>query len=77
MVHSHNSISYNVDIMTVRLNKYVNSVLATLIHYLKRNPHLNILEILNSINETYEWYKLYLKTGADQKTIAFPPYLYL
>lgn len=54
LVHSHNSISYNVDILTIRLNKYVNSLLGTIIHYLKRNPHLDITEVLNSIYETYE-----------------------
>lgn len=77
LVHSHNSISYNVDILTIRLNKYVNSLIGTIIHYLKRNPNLEILEVLNSIHETYEWYKIYLKDGQDLKKIAFPPYLYL
>lgn len=50
------SISYNVDILTIRLNKYVNSLLGTIIYYLKRNPHLDITDVLNSIYETYEWY---------------------
>lgn len=61
LVHSHNSISYNVDILTIRLNKYVNSLLGTIIHYLKRNPHLDITEVLNSIYETYEWYLDFIK----------------
>lgn len=61
LVHSHNSISYNVDILTIRLNKYVNSLLETIIHYLKRNPHLDITEVLNSIYETYEWYLDFIK----------------
>ena len=77
LVHSHNSISYNVDILTIRLNKYVNSLMGTIIHYLKRNPTLEISEVLNSIHETYEWYKKYLKDGQDLKVLAFPPYLYL
>ncbi len=55
------SISYNVDILTIRLNKYVNSLLGTIIHYLKRNPHLDITEVLNSIYETYEWYLDFIK----------------
>lgn len=61
LVHSHNSISYNVDILTIRLNKYVNSLLGTITHYLKRNPHLDITEVLNSIYETYEWYLDFIK----------------
>lgn len=61
LVHSHNSISYNVDILTIRLNKYVNSLLGTIVHYLKRNPHLEISEVLNSIYETYEWYLDFIK----------------
>ncbi|MFT8321782.1 MAG: hypothetical protein ABF649_12820, partial [Bacillus sp. (in: firmicutes)] len=56
LVHSENNVSFNIDIFTIRLNKYINSLIGTLIHYLKRQPNLLISEILNSIHETYEWY---------------------
>ncbi len=56
LVHSDNDISFNIDIFTIRLNKYINSLIGTLIHYLKRQPNLHISEVLNSIHETYEWY---------------------
>ncbi|UZJ79578.1 hypothetical protein [Fictibacillus sp. KU28468] len=79
LVHSGNNILFNVDIFTIRLNKYVNSLIGTIIHYLKRQPELNISEVLNSIHETYDWYISYLKKGEniDIKTAAFPPYLYM
>lgn len=56
LVHSDNNISFNSDIFTIRLNKYINSLIGTLIHYLKRQPNLHISEVLNSIHETYKWY---------------------
>ncbi|EOR25795.1 hypothetical protein A499_04048 [Niallia nealsonii AAU1] len=79
LVHSGNNIFFNIDILTVRLNKYVNSLIGTLIHYLKRQPDLQISEVLNSIHETYNWYVNYLKTAKskDKETAVFPPYLYL
>ncbi|MGL4523095.1 MAG: hypothetical protein ACRCWQ_11130, partial [Bacilli bacterium] len=85
LVHSDSSNSVNVDITTIRLNKYIYSLIGTLIHYLKRQPNLHISEVLNSIHETYDWYICFLDSHKNQRhsntddlvTAAFPPYLYL
>jgi len=94
LVHSNNNntLFNNIDIFTIRLNKYVNSLIGTIIHYLKRRPDLQISEVLNSIHETYEWYKSFLKSESEKakkakeegkeisidiKTASFPPYLYM
>lgn len=78
ITHSGNGIDFNVDIYTIRLNKYITSLLGTLIHYIKRQPNLTIEEVLNSIHETYDWYINALNNkGIDIKIKAFPPYLYL
>lgn len=66
LVHSENNILFNVDIFTIRLNKYINSLIGTLIHYLKRQPDLNISEVLNSIHETYEWYMDFLEKEKEK-----------
>lgn len=93
LVHSENNQLFNMDIFTIRLNKYINALIGTLIYHLKRQPNLHISEVLNSIHETYEWYINFLKKGApkrleksgdlegrileDINNVAFPPYLYL
>lgn len=67
LVHSNNNILFNnIDIFTIRLNKYINSLIGTIIHYLKRRPDLQISEVLNSIHETYEWYKNFLKSESEK-----------
>jgi hypothetical protein len=66
LVHSENNILFNVDIFTIRLNKYITSLIGTIIHYLKRKPDLHISEVLNSIHETYEWYLDFLE-GEKEK----------
>lgn len=87
LAHSENDLTINLDIITIRLNKYVNSLIGTVIHYLKRQPDLYISEILNSIHETYNKYikdleqlkkeKKNVIESSDLKNIMFPPYLYL
>lgn len=67
LVHSNNNILFNnIDIFTIRLNKYINSLIGTIIHYLKRRPDLQISEVLNSIHETYEWYENFLKSESEK-----------
>ncbi|PEJ58029.1 hypothetical protein CN906_30545 [Bacillus toyonensis] len=77
LVHSGNRIPYNIDIYTIRLYNYVNSLIGTLIHYIKREPELNIEEIIYSIHKTYNYYINSISTSSVKKDLAFPPYLYL
>lgn len=81
IVHSGNDIPYSIDIFTLRLHRYVNSLISTIIHYVKRQPNLTIPEVLSSIHETYEWYINYIQDAKsnkhDKTEIASPHYVYL
>lgn len=56
LVHNGGNISINVENNILILKYYINCILGTLIHHIKRNPELNIEEVLNSIVLTYENY---------------------
>lgn len=79
LVHSGGQMPPNLNIITSRLFAYVHSLLGTLIYHMKRNPELTIVEILYSIQDTYEWYISHLTadTVDDKMEIAMPKYLFL
>lgn len=81
IVHSGSNIPENVDIITIRLFKYINGLMRTLIHYINLNNNLTISEILYSITQTYEWYiSILSKKNNDEisiQDIGSPKYLYL
>ncbi|QFT90209.1 hypothetical protein FIU87_16215 [Bacillus sp. THAF10] len=79
LVHSGGLMPPNLNIITARLFAYVNSLLGTLIYHMKRNPELTIIEILYSIQDTYEWYTRHLASdvGDSKMEVAMPKYLFL
>lgn len=82
IVHSGSNIPENIDIITIRLFKYINGLMRTLIHYINLNNTLTISEILYSITQTYAWYISILDEKNKDKEInvqdiGSPMYLYL
>lgn len=56
LVHNGGIINRNIQNKIDTLRYYINCILGTLIHHIKRNPELTIEEILNSILVTYDNY---------------------
>lgn len=56
LVHNGGIFDRNIENRIFTLRYYINCILGTLIHHIKRNPELTIEEILNSITLTYEKY---------------------
>jgi hypothetical protein len=79
LVHSGGNMPPNLSIITSRLFAYVHSLLGTIIYHMKRNPELTILEVIHSIQNTYEWYIKELQNGPNQDLMemAMPKYLFL
>lgn len=82
IVHSGSNIPKNIDIIAIRLFKYINGLMRTLIHYINLNNTLTISEILYSITQTYAWYISILDEKNKDKEInvqdiGSPMYLYL
>lgn len=78
IVHSGKTTTEDMEVVVAKLNRYLNGLVGTLIHYLDWHPGLRISEILYSIEQTYNWYikELPNKTLAPVK-VASPPYLFL
>lgn len=56
LIHSAKSMDDSLEHISLRLYRYVNSIVATILYYKKRNPMASIIEILNSMHNTYEVY---------------------
>ena len=56
LIHSAKSMDDSLEHISLRLYRYVNSIVATILYYKKRNPMASIIEILNSLHNTYEVY---------------------
>lgn len=70
--------------ISLRLYRYVNSIVATILYYKKRNPKVSVVEILNSLHNTYEVYMEYLNSikkntisAEEGYRIVRPKYLFL
>ena len=73
--------------ISLRLYRYVNSIVATILYYKKRNPMDSIIEILNSLHNTYEVYIEQITSmekrekkdisAEDGYRVVRPPYLFL
>lgn len=78
IVHSGNQSEDNLEIVTGRLYRYLNSILGTLIYFISRSPDTTISEILCSILQTHEFY---LSNVSSEKfpleATVTPPYLFL
>ena len=84
LIHSAKSMDDSLEHISLRLYRYVNSIVATILYYKKRNPKDSIIEILNSLHNTYEVYIEQI-TSMKKKNISAeegyrvvrPPYLFL
>ncbi len=56
LIHSAKSIDDSLEHISLRLYRYVNSIVATILYYKKRDAMISIDEILNSIHNTFEVY---------------------
>lgn len=78
IIHSANSIEDYLDFICLRLYKYIDSIVATILYYKRQCPSITTEEVLNSINDTFD---LYLKTLSDKTVdineLARPLYLYV
>lgn len=90
LIHSAKGMDDSLEHISLRLYRYVNSIVATILYYKKRNSSASIVEILNSLHNTYEVYMDYLQSienkelssdGEDDVQngykIVRPPYLFL
>jgi len=90
LIHSAKSMDDSLDHISLRLYKYVNSIVSTILYYKERNPTAEIIEILISLHNTYEVYMDYLKEITNRKLsskrkddiqdgykMVRPPYLFL
>lgn len=84
LIHSAKSMDDPLEYISLRLYRYVNSIVSTILYYKKRNPRVSIIEILNSLHNTYQVYladiKKLKKGNISQETayrIVRPQYLFL
>lgn len=91
LIHSAKSKDDCLEHISLRLHRYVNSIIATILYYKKKNADISIEEILNSLHSTYNAYmeKLELWQGGkkgqnshemsveDGYSVVRPQYLFL
>lgn len=84
LIHSAKSMDDSLEYISLRLYRYVNSIVSTILYYKKRNPEISIVEILNSLHNTYEVYMEHLecigKNGVSAEEgykIVRPKYVFL
>lgn len=85
LIHSAKSRDDSLEYISLRLYRYVNSIVATILYYKKRNEDISIIEILNSLHHTYEVYQEKLLQYGKAKNISVdkgyeivhPKYLFL
>jgi hypothetical protein len=91
LIHSAKSKDDFLEHISLRLYRYVNSIVATILYYKKRNASAGIVEILNSLHNTYNAYIEKLEnldrknSSKDAQKISLeegyslvrPPYLFL
>ena len=84
LIHSAKSMDDSLEHISLRLYRYVNSIVATILYYKKQNSEISILEILNSLHNTYEMYieqldrkKKKSLSIEDSYRIVRPNYLFL
>lgn len=67
LIHSAKSIDDSLEYVSMRLYRYVNSVLSTILYYEEKNSSYTILDILSSIDATYQDYSLKWKEDSKKK----------
>ena len=68
LIHSAKSMDDSLEDISLRLYRYVNSIVATILYYKKMDARISIVEILNSLHNTYEVYMEQLNEFAKRKT---------
>ena len=56
LIHSTKGTDDSLEHISMRLYRYVNSVLSTILYYKEKNSEYTITDILNSIDATYQDY---------------------
>ncbi len=56
LIHSAKGMDDSLEDISLRLYRYVNSIVATILYYKKKDAKISIVEILNSLHNTYEAY---------------------
>jgi len=56
LIHSAKSNDDSLEHISLRLYRYVNSVVSTILYYRSKNAAVSIAEILNSLHNTYNVY---------------------
>ncbi len=84
LIHSAKAKDDSLEHISLRLYRYVNSIISTILYYKKGNAEVSIIEILNSLHNTYEVYQEELERYKDKKLtsaegykIVRPKYLFL
>ena len=60
VIHSSKGMEDKLEYISLRLYRYVNSLVSTILYYKEKNADTSIIEILNSIQTTYQVYMEYL-----------------
>lgn len=61
LIHSAKGQDDSLEHISLRLYRYVNSIVSTILYYKKKNADVSIVEILNSLHSTYNAYMEKLK----------------
>ncbi len=67
LIHSAKSMDDSLEDISLRLYRYVNSIVATILYYKKTDAQISIVEILNSLHNTYEVYMEQLNEFSKRK----------
>lgn len=67
LIHSAKSKDDSLEHISLRLYRYVNSIVATILYYKKKNAAVGIVEILNSLHNTYNAYMEKLEALVPKK----------
>lgn len=69
LIHSAKSMDDSLEDISLRLYRYVNSIVATILYYKKSDAKISIVEILNSLHNTYEIYMKQLNEFSKRKIL--------
>ncbi len=64
LIHSAKGVDDSLEYVSMRLYRYVNSILSTILYYKEKNNEYTIIDILSSIDATY---KEYSKSWSEEK----------
>ena len=70
LIHSTKGTDDSLEHISMRLYRYVNSVLSTILYYKEKNSEYTIIDILNSIDATYQDYISIWKVKKTEKRKA-------